>query len=84
MHKGRIITEDAGSETYKTSSSSLKVSFKIFMKFVCGSTQLKFKNFLFPEFKVVTTKDFGIEVDISAYMFQEFLILKKPKGQMWR
>jgi hypothetical protein len=50
MYEGRIITEDVGSAIYKTSSSSLKVFFKIFMKFECGSTQLKFKNSLFPEF----------------------------------
>jgi hypothetical protein len=50
MYGGRIITEDAGPEINKTSSSSLKVSFKIFMKFVCGSTQVKFKNSPFPEF----------------------------------
>jgi len=35
MYEGRIITEDAGSAIYKNSSSSLKVAFKIFMKFVC-------------------------------------------------
>jgi len=28
---------------------------------------------------VVTTKDFGIEVDTSAYVIQEFLILKKTE-----
>jgi hypothetical protein len=28
---------------------------------------------------VVTTKDFGIEVDISAYVIQEFVILKKTE-----
>jgi len=66
MYEGRIVTEDAGSAIYKTSSRSLKGSFKIFMKFVCGITQIKFKSSLFKNFKVVMTKDFGIEVDISA------------------
>jgi hypothetical protein len=31
---------------------------------------------------VVTTKYYGMEVDISAYMMQEILTLKKPKGQV--
>ena len=40
---------------------------------------LSLKIPFFQSFKVVTTKDFGIEVDTSAYVIQEFLILKKTE-----
>jgi hypothetical protein len=67
MYEGRIITEDAGSAIYKTPSSCLKISFKIFMKFVCGEVHnLNIKIPLFQSFEGVMTKDFGVEVDISG------------------